>query len=201
MKSFLDLGYNKGIADTYYSFAQIYSQQEKYAESLDYYYKASRLYEELNDKAYLAESFLMIGFLYHENYQNDEEALKNLVPALKIWEDLHDQLEIAFTNLNIGSVLNKQGKHEEARQKILTALKVYTEPKNNPPAWGVPYCYEKMGEIFESEGDSVYRMGNIVEAKDKFRSAIDQYLNAATLREKILYLVRFIRIPNWEIFI
>jgi signal transduction histidine kinase len=184
LKSFLGLGYKKGIADSYYSFAQIFLQLENNAESLDYYYKASGLYEELNDKLYLAYSLQQIGMIYYEMYQNDEEAMKNLIPALKLLENLNEPHAMGLTNLNIGSVLNKQGKYEEARQKILTALKIFTEPKNNPPNWGVPYCYEKMGEIFESEGDTVYREGDIVEAENKFSSAIDQYLNAATLREK-----------------
>ncbi len=97
-----------------------------YQKSLDYYFKAMKMNEELGNKKNVAICLGNIGAVYHEQQKPSEE-LDYYFRALKIDRELGDKNDIARWTQNIGSVYCQEKKYKEAEVYLLDALKMDQE--------------------------------------------------------------------------
>ncbi|WP_027126075.1 tetratricopeptide repeat-containing sensor histidine kinase [Gelidibacter mesophilus] len=94
------INYTKGIADSHYYRALIYSNKNDYFNAIDLFNKSKKLYTELNDTLGIAKVSNSIGLLEIQR-GNYNTGLVNSLSAIKIFEDqnLYEDLSLAYNNL------------------------------------------------------------------------------------------------------
>src|SRR5665213_1639024 len=97
-----NLGFKKGIANSYNNIGLIYYSQGNYPEALKNYFASLKIREEIKDKQGIANSYNNIGNIYYSQ-GNYPEALKNYFSSLKIREEIKDKKGIAtsYNNLSL----------------------------------------------------------------------------------------------------
>ncbi|MDH3323263.1 MAG: tetratricopeptide repeat protein, partial [Flavobacteriaceae bacterium] len=94
------LGYTKGIADTHYYKALIYTQKDDYFNAIDSYNKAKSYYQELNDVLGIAQVNNSIGVIEIRR-GNYATGLKLSLSAIQVFEERHlpNELSKVYNNL------------------------------------------------------------------------------------------------------
>ena len=116
----------KGIAEANNNLGCINIQQGNYPKALEYWLKALKIDEELNNKKGISSRLGYIGIVYKE--QGDyTKALDYYFRALKMKEELGDKSEIAKTLGNIGTVYHQQANYTKALEMYFKALKIAEE--------------------------------------------------------------------------
>lgn len=141
-----ELGNKSGIARHFGNIGIIYKEQcslpiqrgdstvtkETFTKSLEYFFKALKLSEEIGYKQMQAATLGNIGALYMDNggqipeYFNKDEsynkALEYCFRALKIYEEMGDMRSISINLGSIGSLYTKQKKYELAEKYLMKSL-------------------------------------------------------------------------------
>src|SRR5579871_323105 len=184
LKLWEDAGDKWQIANAYASVANAYYNLENYPEALKYQYDALKRFEDLGDRSQIGNMHQYLAAMYMDQ-NNDSEALKNIQIALKIREEVGDKWKIAQSYNGIGQIYTDRGKYTEALDMVSKALRIFKELGSNAPSWGMPFTYSSIGTIYEDQGKLAGASGNKSVARDKFKLALDNYLLALELWEKI----------------
>ncbi|HEX7415425.1 MAG TPA: tetratricopeptide repeat protein, partial [Bacteroidia bacterium] len=137
-------GVGRGWASSSYNaIGVVYFQQGNFPKALDYYLKALKIDEELNDKSGIANVLVNIGIFYKD--QGDyQKALDYYFKALKIDEELLEQAQrsgnvnkireyrkgIAADLSNIGLTYYEQKDYSKSLDRYFKALKIDKELGN-----------------------------------------------------------------------
>src|ERR1051325_1150778 len=178
-----------------------------YPVALDYYLRALKLAESLNNKAEIARDLGNIGVVY--SYEGDySETLEYYLKALKLKQELGNKVEIAITSGNIGIVYFRKGEYSKALEYYLKAFAIDSalDNKNNMAAWlnniGSVYntrheyekaldYYRKALQIAEGTGnrklmaDNLGNIGSIYGTKKDYEKALGQFSRALELAKEI----------------
>ena len=143
-----------GIAKRLSNIGIVYDDQGDYPKALDYYFKALKMAEELENKNGIAINLGNIGIVYRKQ-GNYPKALDYYFKALKIKEELGDKTGIAANLGNIGVVYYNQGDYLKALDYYFKALKMAEElgDKNRIAIWlgNIGSLYTTQGNYAEAE--------------------------------------------------
>ena len=104
---------NKLKADILLDAGWLSREQGRHAEALDYYFKAKRIAELLEDKALLADASTKIAVVYHVKYEF-EIAKSYYDQSLALLQELEDYKAIARLYNNYGLLYDYQGDYDRA---------------------------------------------------------------------------------------
>jgi len=178
---------NGSIGNAYKAQAYIAISHQGYKESdslyikaLDYYFKALKLFEELDDKTKIATQLTNIGTVYHDQ-KDYQKALDYYFKALKIDKELGDKNGIATNLGNIGSLFTSIKKYAEAEKYMLQALAI---------ADSIGMLKEKIQ--FENSISELYmQTGNN-------KKALEHYIKAMKAKDSLFNEAKSREIMNFE---
>ncbi len=126
------LKWDKGIGGAYHQMAYAYYLKDDYEKGIQYYSKASEIWESIEKKGKenvqleKARTLSSVGLIY--DIKGDfSKALVNYSASLKVFIDLDNQENIAKSYMNIGIVYSEQGNYPESQNYYLKALKIFEE--------------------------------------------------------------------------
>lgn len=172
---------NKQLAADYYNIiGQHYFQIANYAEAIRVRYSELKLREAINDKKGIANVLQDIGgaYFWEGNYP---ESLKNYFEALRLRLELRDLFAAAQTYASIGDAYQKTNS-VAALNNYSKGLEIYSKP--GAPVYGVTWCYNGMAETFKYQGDSAMMYSNEVFANEKYKAALEKFLQVVSIREQ-----------------
>ncbi|MFK5957434.1 MAG: tetratricopeptide repeat-containing sensor histidine kinase [Lutibacter sp.] len=149
------------IAYSLYSLAILYDSNNNSMEAIKYYTDAMLLYEQLNNKLYLAKINRNIGTCFIEIYKEDR-GLEYFLKSLSLFKDIENKLGIADIYMKIGDLYYNEENYGFAINYINDALSIYTELNNLS---GIANCYTNIGN---SKADS----GNFDEGLSLYKKSI-----------------------------
>lgn len=117
-----------GLARAYASKAVVYSEENNYADALENYFNALKIYEENGQKAYISKVCNNIGIVYKSQHKLPQ-ALSYLQKALKIQEETGEQ-SVPVTLTNIGAIHFEQKHYPEALDYYMRAKKRFENTDN-----------------------------------------------------------------------
>jgi tetratricopeptide (TPR) repeat protein len=133
---------------------QICYNQGHYAQAIDFYQRADKLFGTLGNKNFLAVNLGEMGVLYYYNKQlGKSRAMYN--KALVIYKQNHNLKGQAEIFGNIGHLYEKRRQYDSAFYYQNLALKTYTSANYKQ---GAAKIYENLGSIYEdlAKFDSAY---------------------------------------------
>lgn len=116
-----------------------------YAQALEYYLDAAKLFEQSHSKKDLAEDYNSLGILYYYN-QDTTQARLYYNKALQLFQSLRDNSGLAVTYGKIGHLFEKKQQYDSAFHYQRQALMEYSLAANNK---GMAKIYENLGSIYE----------------------------------------------------
>ena len=157
----------KSVANSYDNIGLVYYYQGSYSKTLEYWLKALRINEELQNKAGTATYLGNIGSVY-QNQADYPQALDYYFKALKLDEELGNKKGISRHLGNIGIVYLNQEDFPKAMEYYIKALKMAEElgDKN-----GIARHLGNIGTIYLNQAD--------------YSKALDYYFKALKTYEKI----------------
>jgi signal transduction histidine kinase len=141
---------NVALGKAYNKIAIVNMERGKHKESIDYNFKALKIFETENILPYQGSILLNIGVSF-EKLGLFDDALINYRKVLTIAEKTNSNDLFANANGNIGIILMKQGKHNEAEayfQKTLNYIDPIREKKK------LSILYQNFGVNARSSGNS-----------------------------------------------
>ena len=145
-----NLGYTKGVGTSYNLLGTVAWQEDNYAEALDFYLKALRVFEELNDPHLVATQLKNVGIIYDELKQT-EKSLHYYFQSLQILEE-NDMSEKRYNTLiNLASTLTNKKSYDSALSYYNEALAHYLKVQED--SFTVALIYHNMGVIYEKRED------------------------------------------------
>ncbi len=119
----------KRLNSIYNMLGNIASDQDKYAQGLDYYFKALAL-DSMGNKKAVGDLYNNIGLNYGElgNYVKAEEYY---FKGMRLYEEANDQEGIASICTNLGNLYDLEGDHKKGLTTKLKALKIDSALHNN----------------------------------------------------------------------
>lgn len=196
------LNYTKGLAESTYYRAQVYSQRNDYYNAIDNYDKSRLYYLQLNDTLGIAKVSNSIGLIEIKR-GNYAVGLKNSLSAIDIFEQqgLKDQLSSAYNNLaeayyktnQIDKAIDFNSKALEVRKQVNDRNGIITSTKNIADLYSIRKEHRKAIEYYED----VLEMLNPTNDKD-LRGEIlpklgSQYLEFKEYDKASEYLVEGLR--------
>ncbi len=153
-----------GLARAYASIGVVYSEVNNYSIALDYYFKALKVYQEINNKNSISKAYNNIGVVY-KSQKNYDKAIEYLQKALQIQNELKEST-LPVTLTNIGAIYFEQGKLELAWTYYSKAKSEFekTEKSRN---YGLLLNY--MAEFYSKKG-------NASEALQYYNEALKSYV-------------------------
>ncbi|MEH6762974.1 MAG: tetratricopeptide repeat protein [Aequorivita antarctica] len=161
---------DQGIARTYGSMGIVFSEQSNYAKALQYYLKAARVYEKLDDNGQAAKIYNNIGVVYKSQSQN-QRALQYFLKALQIQQKLKAS-NVGITQTNIANIYYKDGQLDEAFQ-YYTAAKNSLDTYPNTRALGE--WYNNIGAYYQSRAYPEMALENWQNAITTFGEINDKF--------------------------
>jgi len=126
-----------------------YFFRSDYTRSLEYYFQALSLVEELGDIGLLSECYSEIGIVY-KNQGNFDQALEYYENALEFAKQISDSSWIASCKVNMGNVYKEKGYLIIAQNYYLEALKTLERLGHDRR---VSACYQNIGDIYGQQLD------------------------------------------------
>lgn len=157
-----DIEIINGLARAYGSIGVVCSEQNNYAKSLEYYFKALKLYKETKQENIVAIIYNNIGIVY-ESQKEFGKALEYFNKALWIQKKNDDDSQ-AITITNIGKIYLAKNEDDRALQSYKDAEAKFKEHENK----------RGMAELYNN-------FGNYYKKKDNFVNAAKYYLEALTI--------------------
>jgi signal transduction histidine kinase len=153
-----DINYTKGLAETSYFRALIFSKRNDYYNAIDNYSRSRKYYLQLGDKLGVAKVSNNIG-LIEIRRGNYEVGLQNSLFAIDIFEkaDLKDELSKAYNNLaeayyktdQIDKAIDFNFKALSIRKETNDSIGIITSYKNIAELYSVRKEYRKSIEYYE----------------------------------------------------
>ena len=118
-----------GLARVYSNVGNIYGEENKYQESVRYFYKTLKVFKDVNLKEGEARILNNIGLIYYyiDSY---DLALDHFTESIDIYHELKLVKKIGSGLSHIGSVYYGQGKYIEAIEKGEEAIQLLLESNN-----------------------------------------------------------------------
>jgi len=175
------LEWKKGIASSFGNLGVYYRIKADYPRSLDYFLKALKIDEEIENKSGIATRLGNIGSLFW-NQADYQEALEFYLKALRLNRELEDHRGIALNLSNIGSVYYSQasrwgqkGDTAQANRDYAKALDSYSESIK---------ISEKKG-YKQLEANTLGNIGIVFKDLGNYREALNNSLRALKLSEEL----------------
>lgn len=161
-------GRNQRMEASFYNMTgNILKERRSFKEAIDYYLKATALFEKLDDDSGLAQSLSNVGNL--ENLMgNYDKAEEYALQSLRIAEKINQRTSIAYSNRLLGRIYRKQKKFDQAAQVYEKAIDIYTELD----------AKRDLSETFLAKGNIYYE-------KSEFGDAIREYRRALRMNKLI----------------
>ena len=195
-----------GLARAYASSGVVYSEQNNYSESLEYYFRALKIYQEINQKNSISKIYNNIAIVY-KSQNHLSKALEYLKKALKIQQEIGEQT-VAVTLTNIGAIYFEQGNNTEALDYYEKAKKNFKDidntrgnallhsylgdyyAKQNDTEKALSFYNESLkmyGELENQFGASLvlYEIGQLYAAQKKFTEALPYATKSLALAKQI----------------
>jgi len=115
-----------GTATALNNIGSIYRNQGKYDKALEFYLRAFKLWEQVQDKKGMSAALNNTGLIYM-NQGSYDMALAQYQRALQIDQSLGDRQGVAVSYNNIGIIYQYQGNDDKALETYLKALKISEE--------------------------------------------------------------------------
>ena len=174
------------LAGMYYRYGMMYSMQNKFDTSHEFYNKALVIAQRLNDRGLQSTIYQndAIGYQQQSNYPL---ALKNYQNALNASEQINDEEGEAYIYLNIGITYNTLGDYKRAEESYLKAINLAKklELKNV-----LAYSYSNLASLYEElkNYSKEYEMGMMAASLGKEMG--DQGIEASSLSRAANALAR-----------
>jgi len=155
------------LASLYNMMGNVMKEKNDYKEAVDYYLKATEIFEQLQDYDGLAQSLSNVGNL--QNLMGDyDKALAYAQQSLTIAEKINKQPSIAYSNRLLGRIYRKQQKFDEALAVYQKAIEVY----------------EMLGAK-RDVSETLTSMGNIYYEKNDLQKAKVHYSRSLSISKSI----------------
>lgn len=161
------LGYNRGIAQSFNDMGIIYIDKGNYSKSLEFFDESMKIRKALKDSVGVASLYNKIGIIYQKKGQL-KDALENQIEALKIYEALHSDLWIGYSLNNIAIVHQNLENLEKSLEYHEQALEYRI----------------KMDDLY-GEAGSYGNMANVYVKLQDTTKAIEYYLKALQIFREI----------------
>lgn len=185
----LALGGKKGVSSSLGNLGAYNFLKGDYSKALDYYFKAMKVDEELNNKKRIASHYGNIGIVYR-NQADYSKALEYYLKALKIDEELKNSpdktLELAgkkgmATRLgNIGIVYDEQADYQKALDYYLKALKIDEELNNKN---GMAIRLGNIGVVYFNQAEEFRQLSDTAKTNEYYSKALDYYQKTLKMDE------------------
>lgn len=119
--------------------------QGHYAQALDYFQQADKIYRQLDLKNLLADNFNDLGTLYYQ-HTDKKSSRRQYDQALSLYKKLNNHDGLGETYGNIGHLQEKKQRYDSAFFYQHLALKEYRKADNKQ---GMAKIYENLGSIHE----------------------------------------------------
>ena len=136
-----------GLARAYGSIGVVCSEQNNYAKSLEYYFKALKLYKDTKQEDIVAIIYNNIGIVY-ESQKEFGKALEYFNKALWIQKKSGDESQ-AVTITNIGKIYLAKGEDDRALKSFDNAEEKFNENDNKR---GLAELYNNFGNYYKKKG-------------------------------------------------
>ncbi|MBL4592806.1 MAG: tetratricopeptide repeat protein [Flavobacteriales bacterium] len=145
-------------------------QKGNSSKALDYYLKALKVYEELENKNGEAMMLNRIGTIY--TYQdNAEKGFEYYLKSLKIYEALKDKREMANPLNCIGLYYENKGDHPQALDYFQESLKIDIESGNKQ---GIAMSHSNIGRTYVSKKEYDKSLISFIKGLKVFEEMGDQ---------------------------
>jgi len=161
------LGYEKGIAKSFFTLARIDHANYKLSVARENYEKALDKYEQLNMLHEVADVLNKMGVTYGMEARYDE-SLEYFTKSLEIRRSIGSKLGIAECTNNLGNVYRYKGDYQKAIDSYKEFLAVSEEMGDQE---GIADAYNHVGIVYDYQGN--------------YKMALDYYFKSLEIREKI----------------
>lgn len=142
-----------GLARSCASIAVVYSEQNRYAEALEYYFDALKVYQELGQKNSVSKVYNNIGIVY-KSQQKLNKAIEYFQKALKIQEETGEQT-VPVTLTNIGAIYLEQQRYPQVLQYFEKAKAKFAKIDNQR---GNALLHSYFGDYYRAQGNAARAM-------------------------------------------
>jgi tetratricopeptide (TPR) repeat protein/serine phosphatase RsbU (regulator of sigma subunit) len=148
--------------------ASVYDEQEEDAtNTLNYFNKSLKIFEEIGDKKEVAATLHILGFVYHDR-GDSEKGLEYFNKSLKLREEIDFKGGIGESLNNIGFIYQLRGDINRSLDYYLRAIKIFeliNDKKNEA------YLINNIAFLYQGQGDTT--------------KALECYLKSLKLAQKI----------------
>ncbi|MBS1652415.1 MAG: tetratricopeptide repeat protein, partial [Bacteroidetes bacterium] len=176
-KYFATHNYKQDEGNTYANCAMLYYNTAFYSKSLEYFLKALKINEELNNKKNVAGYMGNIGAIYN-SLENNEKALEFYTAALKINEDNKYNQSIAINLVCIGNIYAEIKDYVLAEEYMQKAL-IYNEQLKNKSYYANNLL--NLGKIKSFKNDTIQAQKCFNKALSLYKDINDSYGIVSTL--------------------
>jgi len=145
----LEVGYKKGIGDSYFILAKTSHKLNDSDLALDYYFRAIEHFNAIGLQKELGQTFNNVGIIY-KNKGKLELASDYYHKAIDIFEEIDDQSGVSKSLMNLGIIQRKQGDYEKALYSYFKALTIKESIEDKK---GIALIYTNLGNLFKDQGD------------------------------------------------
>jgi len=171
-----DIEIINGLARAYGSIGVVCSEQNNYAKSLEYYFKALKLYKETKQENIVAIIYNNIGIVY-ESQKDFGKALEYFNKALWIQKKNDDDSE-AITITNIGKIYLAKNEDDKALQSYNEAESKFKEHQNRR---GLAELYNNFGNYYKKKSNYANAAKYYLKALKIFDETGEKYGASASL--------------------
>lgn len=150
----------KLTSQIYNNVGALNEQQSKYAQALEYYLKAFRLYDSINDPLMESKTLVNIGVIYYRQ-QEYTEALKYYEKALPLKKELNDRRGEALLYNNMGIIYYYLENYDKVLENFKRSLSIYRQ----------------LGDI-RSQAMPYYNIAEIYKEQNRLKEALYYYKKA-----------------------
>lgn len=140
---------NKARADSIMNLA-ISQYDKEPIQCIEYFKKASVLYDEIDENYKQAMCYQNICFVYNEKLDSINEAIKYCEKSIAIWKNLDKPIKQANLLKYLGWLKGKTGYFKEGRASLHEAIGICAEHNNDAMK---AVCYLNLARLLELEGD------------------------------------------------
>lgn len=158
------------LAKTLGSKGFAYMEQNRYAEALEYDFRAMRIYENLDNKIQLSKIYNNIGVIYN-SIDDGKKALEYFLKANSL-QKIQKNTAVAVSASNIGFIYLKQNQKAKAKQYFDESLKAF-ETNPNPKGLGELYNNYSRYYISENQYDAAKKF--LLKAEETFQSIENKF--------------------------
>ncbi|WDF47260.1 tetratricopeptide repeat protein [Chryseobacterium sp. KACC 21268] len=158
------------LAKTLGSKGFAYMEQNRYAEALEYDFRAMRIYENMDNKIQLSKIYNNIGVIYN-SIDDGKKALEYFLKANSL-QKIQKNTAVAVSASNIGFIYLKQNQKAKAKQYFDESLKAF-ETNPNPKGLGELYNNYSRYYISENQYDAAKKF--LLKAEETFQSIENKF--------------------------